>query len=356
MVTPQTDEMTWQDLAGEPESPPVETEPTPAKRYTLKSAADALQPQPPIEWIVDGLFSAGSLSLIVGEGGSKKTWCCLDMGASVATGAAWLDRPTSQGAVLIVDEESGNRRLSERLGKVLRGHAADASTPLYYVSLAQFDFSHPDDVNELNALILQTSARLVIIDALADVMPGRDENAVKDVQPLFLALRRVAEVSGAAIVIIHHSNKGGDYRGSTAIKGAVDLMLMVASDPESPNIDIKTIKARDTEPAHFAAVANFAPDTFNLSPSLAKDTVTLSNSQDFVIGYLATHPNATIDDIKANAEPTCSPKTAENALRSLAHERMGYIKRTDTGGAGGRGLKAAYDLTEKGREYAQNRL
>ncbi|MCX6065491.1 MAG: AAA family ATPase, partial [Chloroflexi bacterium] len=235
-----TDNMTTEELLQQAQ---MNTGDTP--RYVLRSAFDALQPQPPIEWIVDKLFSAGSVSLVVGEAGSKKTWSLIDLAVAIANGETWLHFPTTPGAVLIVDEESGQRRLARRLGDALRGHDAGHATPLYYVSLAAFDFGKADDVNQLHSLITQTGARFVVIDALADVMPGRDENAVQFVQPVFIALRKVAELTQAAIVIIHHSNKAGGYRGSTAIKGAVDLMLQVESQPESPNIDFKTEKARD---------------------------------------------------------------------------------------------------------------
>ncbi len=67
--------------------------------------------------------------------------------------------------------------------------------------------------------IRDVDAKLVIIDALADVMAGGDENSVKDTQPVFMQLRKIAEETGAAILVIHHVNKMGDYRGSTAIPG-----------------------------------------------------------------------------------------------------------------------------------------
>jgi hypothetical protein len=325
--------------------------PTDAPRYVMRTAFDALQPQPPIEWIVENLFSAGSVSLVVGEAGSKKTWSLIDLAVSVARGETWLHFDTIPGPVLIIDEESGSRRLSRRLGQTLRGHDADESTPLYYVSLAAFDFGKPDDVNILHSLILETGARFVVIDALADVMPGRDENAVQFVQPVFIALRRVAETTQAAIVIIHHSNKAGGYRGSTAIKGAVDLMLQVDSEPDSPNIDFKTEKARDTEPLTFAAVAHFEPERFYMTESAGGPSIKLGRAQEFVIRYLSTNDNATIDDITGHAD-TCSPETARRAVYSLAGEKVGYVVRTDDGGALGRGLKAAYGLTDKGREYA----
>lgn len=354
---PAPDGPTWHELAELPEPSPQDVDPAP-RRYTIYKASDALAPQPPVDWIVEKLFSAGSVNLVVGEAGSKKTWSMIDLCIAVANGETWLDFPTVAAPVLIVDEESGQRRLSRRLGQALRGHYAGDTTPLNYVSLAAFDLGSLDDVNELQALIVETGARFVLIDALADVMPGRDENAVQYVQPIFIQLRKVAEATQAALVIIHHSNKAGGYRGSTAMKGAVDLMLMVESKSDSPNIDFKIEKARDTEPFNFAAIANFSPDNgpFNLSPSIHVEKSPLTGAQDFVIGYLAANPGAEIDALKANAEPTCAPGTALNALRSLASEKMGYVKRIDNGPAGGRGNKACYDLTQKGKDYAENRL
>ncbi|HEY3311215.1 MAG TPA: AAA family ATPase [Anaerolineales bacterium] len=324
-------------------------------RYNLRSACDALKPQPPIDWIVENLFSAGSVNLIVGEAGSKKTWSMIDLCVAVAKGETWLKFSTLPGAVLIVDEESGERRLSRRLGDALRGHDASDETPLSYVSLAAFDFGNPDDVNQLHSLITQTAARFVVIDALADIMPGRDENAVQFVQPVFIALRKVAEVTQAAIVLIHHSNKAGGYRGSTAIKGAVDLLLQVESQPESPNIDFKTEKARDTEPFNFSAVAHFEPDRFYLTESTGGPSIKLAGAQEFVIRYLANNDDATIDDITGHAD-TCSPEAARRAVYSLAGDKVGYVMRSDTGAAGGRGLKATYRLTDRGREYAEKFL
>ena len=318
------------------------------KRYEILSAFQALQPQPPIEWIVDGLISAGSVNVFYGEGGSKKTWALLDMAVCVARGDAWLNFPTKAGGVLIVDEESGYRRIMRRMGEVLRGHNADENTPVSCVSLAAFDFGKPADIGELYNLIITSNAQLVIVDALADVMPGRDENAVKDVQPIFLALRRIAEETQTAIIIIHHANKGGTYRGSTAIKGALDLLLSVESKTGGNEITFKTEKARDTTASSFGATANFMPDMFWLSASIATDTATFSKGQRYVLRYLLENGASEIKTISNNAD-TCSEVTARNCTYSLAD--AGFVARTN---GGGQGAKAVYDLTDKGREAAEN--
>ena len=57
----------------------------------LHWAGEALDPQPPIPWIVEGVFSEGSLSVIFGEPGSKKTYAMLDCMVCVALGKPWLN-------------------------------------------------------------------------------------------------------------------------------------------------------------------------------------------------------------------------------------------------------------------------
>lgn len=318
------------------------------------TASDALQPQPPINWIVDGLISAGSVNIFYGEGGSKKTYALLDMAICVSNGNDWVGFKTIESNTLIIDEESGKRRLLRRLGDVLRGHNADESTPVHAISLAGFDLGETGWILELTTQIMMTNSKLIIIDALADVMPGRDENLVKDVQPIFLALRKIAEDFQVAIIIIHHANKSnGAYRGSTSIKGAIDLLLQVESEPKSDLITFKTIKARDTEPINFAARANFMtidPKMFWLtSTTTPKKTKTYPKGQMYVLRYLLANGVSTIDDIKNNADPAiCSPRTSQNAVGDLMD--IGLVERAN---AGGQGVPAEYQLTQKGYDDAK---
>lgn len=320
-------------------------QPTNKRRYTLHSAAEALEPQPPIEWVIDRLFSAGSVSILFGEPGSKKTYALLDAAVCVAHGVKWLDFDTRKSPVLIIDEESGKRRMNRRLGEVLRGHMADGSTPIHYTTLERFQLAQLADALAVESAIEESGARFVIIDALADIMPGADENAVKDVQPIFLALRGIAERTQAAIVVVHHANKIGTYRGSTAIKGAVDLLLVAQSKPDDPLINFSFDKARDVESFKFAARAIFDGDQVYLSAAEpTKVERKLTKSQEYVIDYLTDHGPSLIKDITDHAD-TCSESTARSAVYALAKMKM--IKRVDDGGPGS---VARYALAEKTTE------
>ena len=330
---------------------PDEPEPqqTKTERYEILTAANFSEPQPPIDWIVDGLISAGSVNVFFGEAGCGKTWALLDLAVCMANGAPWLGMATKQGAVLIIDEESGRRRLSRRMNAILQGHDAGPDTPVMAVSLAAFDMGNPNDIGEFYNLIINTGARLVIIDALADIMPGRDENAVKDTAPIFLSLRKIAEETQAAIIVIHHANKTGGYRGSSAIKGAIDLLLSVEKKNDSNNMTFKTDKARDTTAGAFAATMNFDSDKFWLTVSeFEKTTAEYTKGARYVMRYLTTSPAGTMADIQGAAD-SCSEEAARKAVYYLVN--IGLVERTNPGG---RGAMALFALTEKGREAAEN--
>jgi RecA-family ATPase len=215
-------------------------------RFTVRSAADALRPQPPLEWVVEKIIPRASLSLFYDEPGAKKTYSMLSLAVCAASGRPWLGMRTRPVGVLVVDEETGEQRLSMRIAAALRGELCGAGTPLEYVCLSGLQLDDPGDVLLLQELIASRGAGLVVLDALTDLTSG-DENAKQDMQPVFSRLRRLAEASGAALVLVHHANKLGSYRGSSAIKGAVDLMVQVQSEDGSDYISFKSEKNRDGE-------------------------------------------------------------------------------------------------------------
>ena len=314
-------------------------------RYVIRNAAFALAPQPPKEWIIEGLAARGDVIVPFGDAGSKKTYSMLSLCVCVSSGKSWLNFKTTRTKVLIIDEESGERRLSRRLGEAIRGELCNETIDLKYVTLANFKLDDPTDAVLVQSLIEATGAGLVLIDALADVMDG-DENSKQDTQPVFSALRKIAEDANAAIIVIHHSNKAGGYRGSSAIKGAVDLMIEIKSDEDSRVVNFQTIKERDIERTSWAAEAVWKDDQFYLLPTETQERATAftSKSEAFVIRYLQERPSAAIDDIMGNAD-TCTPEAARRAVYTLANR--GVVARID---GGGRGSQAVYQLTEGGKK------
>jgi hypothetical protein len=287
--------------------------------------------------------------VLFGDAGSKKTYAAIDAAVCVTLGKQWLDFETVQGTALFIDEEMGQRYLSLRISEALRGHLADENTPIFYTSLAGFNLRQAEDAEELFQLILSTKARIVVIDAMMDVIPGADENSVKDVAPVIKVLKHIADVSKAAIVLIHHANKSGGYRGSTAIKGGVDLMLEVKSNQESEIVTFETEKPRLIKNQRFVARAVWMDGEFYLASSdnAAAGMKYLGKSQEYVIRYLAENGPSLMDDIMGHAD-TCTDTAARQAVYALVNIQL--AKRVDEGG---RGVKAVYGLTPNGKDYAE---
>ena len=324
-------------------------EPKVIEGVTLHHASEALQPQVPIPWVVEGLLSCGSVALLVGEGGSKKTYAMFDLAVAVATGTPWLDFPTVQTPVLFIDEESGLARFNRRLGDTLRGHlTGDADVPVWYACLSGFNFLVEPNryFGALQTLITGSGAKLVIIDAVVEVMLTGDENTVRDTGPVLAGLRKLADLTGCCIVVIHHANKNGGYRGSSALKGAVDLLLTIESPQETDVVTFASEKARDIEPVTFAARAHFEPGQFWLSKAAGGGNKTMSPTRQFVLDYLAENGSSTLEQVQQ--EGKAAYQFAATSIRDALYElvKLGRVERKDRGKGGEKALYGLVDCSK----------
>jgi hypothetical protein len=220
------------------------------ERYVVHAFSEVFEEETPIPWVVEGFFSQGSVSLLFGKPGSKKTYLTMDAALHVALGLDWLGHHVEQGPVLFIDEESGLRRLKRRWRELARCHGVteDQELPVYFTSLEQFTLgSGTDDILALEQIINQVQPALIIVDALVDITGGSDENDARQMHRVMQDLRYLADRHSVAIAVIHHSGKAGAYRGSSAILGAVDLGLEIVSEKDSTTVDGKSEKTRDTE-------------------------------------------------------------------------------------------------------------
>lgn len=247
------------------QSPPVFVEPmtqaAPPAEWTIRSLVDAYKPRPPTRFVVDGIFSDGSLNIVYGPPAAMKSMILADLCACVVTGADWLPGIHSDGRgvateaspVFWVDMDNGTRRTDQRIDAVSRARNIPPTAPFYYVSMPQ----PPLNVMELNMmiylrdLIRSIGARLVVIDNLGLITGEVEENSAAMAMVMGY-LRQIAEYSGAAIVLIHHQRKGGAnggragdaLRGHSSIEAAIDLALHVMREPDQDELTLRSTKTR----------------------------------------------------------------------------------------------------------------
>jgi hypothetical protein len=310
-------------------------------RYIIRDAAYALEIHKPLDCIIDKIITSGSFSCFYGSPGSKKTYSLISMAVCAAANKDWLDfKIKGPLKVLFLDEENGEVEFTKRLGDALRGELAGSDTSIQFISFAAFKMDDKNDITTLQRLIEELGVQLVIIDSLSQIMDG-DENSKQDTQPVLNALRRIADKTGAAIILIHHANKQGGFRGTTAISGSVDLLVKVESEPNSNWISFKTEKNRKGPPLAWKAVATWTDDQFYLSVvEDQKHENPYSQSQQYVIDFLTEFGTSPLSAITSGAD-SCSPNSAKHAVYDLVRKKI--IRRTNPDEKG-QGVGAIYEI------------
>lgn len=253
-----------------------ETEPIPAadpwKPLTME---DVYQPLPPVEFVADGLFERASFNILFGAPGTLKSFLLQDLAVCVATGKPWLTPApwgeggaavtTHQNPVLWLDQDMGHRRTVERFAAEGRAHETPDDAPLTIFTMPNPPLNAADPL-QIEALAARAEgAGFIVIDNLRTISGGIDENA-SQMSEVAYGLRWLAEITGAAVVVIHHQRKsnglsggraGDSLRGHSSIEAALDLALQVDREPYSDAIIIKCTKARGTEVLPFAATFTY---------------------------------------------------------------------------------------------------
>lgn len=193
-----------------------------------------------MEWLIKHVIPSRGLVVVYGDPGSGKSFYVLDMVCHVARGVAWNGKKTKQRTIAYIAAE-GVQGFSNRLAAYAKGHSVDLSAiPLYVHGgsfiLKQQMLEASDLVNKLE------DVGIVVIDTLAAVTPGSNENTSEEMGAAIDAAQRIIENTGATVILIHHSNKGGDIRGWSGLKGAVDNQLRIERKDDSRTAHIEKMK------------------------------------------------------------------------------------------------------------------
>lgn len=354
------------DVRREPPVPPVppvlegRPEGRPARGSLRRLRVDELMKTefPPLEFIVDGLLPAG-LCMLAGAPKQGKSWAALDLAVSVASGRSFLDRPTSQGAVLYLALEDRLRRLQERLELVREGVDWE-SMPLELA--VEVDPVNAGGLDELRTWLGEVeNPRLIIIDIWGRFSPrdSSPKNEYDQITQTLQPLQALANEYGIAILLIHHTKKsngessmGGDpfdqILGSRALTSNMDLTMMLTRTRMQREA-VLAMTGRDVEEAELPVVFDRDTCRWRLTERVAGPALT-PERQKVLDAVLAGHTK--VADI---VECVGKGRTAvANHLSALVKD--GLLVRVATGeyglpnqcGAEGVTSPATPDMTDMG--------
>ena len=181
-------------------------------------------------WIIEDLIPQDGFVILSAAPASCKTWLMLEMAKKVAQGEKFLGQfETDQTGVLIVDEESGERLLQERI-RLLQ---TDENLPIYYLSRTSRKMND-EYVKDILETCREKGIKLAMFDSLIR-FHSADENASSQMSQVLDCFKKLAD-KGITCLVLHHNKKktkmddssGGDLmRGSSDILASCDIHMVV---------------------------------------------------------------------------------------------------------------------------------
>lgn len=202
----------------------------------------------PPEWQVEGIITKQGLSSIYGPPGCGKSFWALDLSMSIASGLPFQGRKTNKGTVMYIAGE-GATGLGPRLRawEKERNNGQMVDSRYFEVMTDAAQLLESEQIVMLLEILenMFEPPSLVVIDTLARSMVGGEENSAKDVGMFVRAADLIKRETEGNVLIVHHSGKDGNIRGSTALMGAVDTMVKMSKDENI--ITVHNDKQKDFE-------------------------------------------------------------------------------------------------------------
>jgi len=202
---------------------------------------------PPPPWIVRDLLPMAELAIVYGASGSGKTFFTFDLVLSIARGSEWRGKDVRQGSVVYIAAE-GAAGLRKRASAYGRHHGVRLdSLPVRVIGDAP-DFMGKEDVDTVVDEI-GNGVSVTVVDTMARVAPGANENSVEDVSKLVANLQELSRRTGAMVILVHHAGKDETRgpRGSSALIAAADTIIEIAKCDDGRTRLATVTKQKDGE-------------------------------------------------------------------------------------------------------------
>lgn len=188
--------------------------------------------------IIKGLLYFREDAILYGDSTAGKTFAALDMAWAIAQGRPWCGRRVKRCPVLYVALEGvhGFRKRMVAASRVhggTEGHFARLKVNVSLVRAENGKMGADLIVSAFKQLLADAGAAngLIIVDTMARAMAGDNENDTADVMHFFEhRTGYIRQATGAAALIVHHSNRAGSVRGSSAAKASTDVMIRAERD------------------------------------------------------------------------------------------------------------------------------
>lgn len=219
-----------------------------------------------VDWLWYPYIPYGKITIIQGDPGEGKTSLALYLAMLLSNGRPLplSDKPISAQNVIYQNrEDSAEDTIKPRLEK----YGANCDNVCFIV-----DEDKPLSLsdNRLETAIIETKARVLILDPIQAYLGASDMVRANDIRPLMTNLCKVAERTKCAIILIGHLNKNDGGKDLYRTLGSIDIVAAARS--------ILMVKKVEEEKGELRKIihikSNLAPKGKTIAFALENDTLT----------------------------------------------------------------------------------
>jgi RecA-family ATPase len=221
------------------------------------------KPVPARKWLVESLVPSGTVTLLGGDGGTGKSLLALQLAIASALGNGWLGHGVTAGHAVYLSAEDDEDELHRRAYDVVQACGATLGDldKLTLRSLAGKDallalqmtptgpLVATSLYNQINAYMAEVKPSLIVLDTLADLFPGNENDRAQARQFIGL-LRGLAMRFDCAVLLLAHPslsglNSGSGTSGSTGWNNSVRSRLYferVSQEGYEANPDARVLR------------------------------------------------------------------------------------------------------------------
>ena len=214
--------------------------------------------------LIEDMLLAKGYTLLTGTHASGKSFVALSMGLCISQGQKWHGKGTQAGAVFYFSGE-GTEGLRSRIDAWKQTHSVVA-LPNFAVVNGGVGLVDPvvrrRAIDTVRARLQRMNlapdgAALLVFDTLERYRGALKENDSDDMGQLADALEEIGRELGAAVVVVHHNNRDGSYRGSSVLPSKASGHLELSNPPskgqgkgQGQKIKIRVAKLKDFAQGH----------------------------------------------------------------------------------------------------------
>jgi hypothetical protein len=260
----------------------------------------------PAEPLVGRLLFRDSLIQLAGPAGSFKSFVAVGLACALASGKPWGQHPVRErGRVLYVAAEGG-KGVGLRVAGWCHQYGLDPAElqDWFYTIPEPIQLGDPAHVEYLLEKVGELEPDMVVFDTRARSTVGLEENSATDQGVAIESAERVRRAAECAVLVVHHTGKSGNQRGTTAWPGAVWSELTLERSGLALDATGKPLGATVTVEKHKDAEIP-GPASFDLVPvELPQEwlpNVPDANSRRTLVAVPAENPHTSVQS-KADRE------------------------------------------------------